>query len=154
LHRRRGRLAAWAVLGVACIAALISACSASTSAPLVKTPTPASPGVLIPQGPVVNLGTVPINTQSEAEFDLVNTGGQPVNIVGLPRVKVLEGCCPANPTISATVILPGGMAVVRYPYLMHTGAPEGPQHAQITVTTDSAQTPTIVLELTAVSGRT
>jgi hypothetical protein len=157
LNRRRSsavaaRLTGLAVLGAVCFAALISACSVSSSTPVAKTPTPAAPGVLIPQAPLINLGNVRINTQTEAEFDLVNAGGQPVTIVGLPRVKVLEGCCPAIPTVNATVILPGGMAVVRYPYLMHTGAQGGPQHVQITVTTDSAKTPTIVLELTAVSG--
>jgi hypothetical protein len=73
--------------------ALLCACSSAAPEPTIyKTPTPSPPGVLIPQAPIINLGNVPVNVQSEAEFDLVNSGGQPVTILGLPHVQILEGC--------------------------------------------------------------
>jgi hypothetical protein len=42
--------------------------------------------------------------------------------------------------------------VLRYPFLIHTGAPGGPQRIRITLMTDSAQTPTVTLLVTAVAG--
>jgi hypothetical protein len=119
-------------------AALLSACSGASPVQIIRTPTAVPPGVLIPESPVINLGNVGLNVQNEAEFDLVNSGGQPVTILGLPRVTILEGCCPVNPTVSATVIEPGGTVALRYPFLMHTGAAGGPQRVQITLTTESA----------------
>jgi hypothetical protein len=80
------------IASAAFMGALSTDCAASGPAAVFQTPTPLPPGVLIPQAPVINLGNVPLNVQSEAEFDLVNSGGQPVNILGLPHVTILEGC--------------------------------------------------------------
>jgi hypothetical protein len=137
----------------AILVALLFGCACATPVPtIVRTPTPLPPGVLVPEAPAINLGNVPVNVQQEAEFDLVNSGGQPVTILGLPHVTILEGCCPVNPTVSSTVIPPKGTVALRYPFLMHTGAPGGPQRIQITLMTDSPQTPTITLLLVLVAG--
>ena len=41
--------------------------------------------------------------------------------------------------------------MVRYPFIMHTGM-GGPHRFEITVSTDSPETPTITLTLTGVAG--
>jgi hypothetical protein len=82
-----------ALATAALLIALLSACSGAAAEPTIyQTPTPSPPGVLIPQAPIINLGNVRVNVQSEAEFDLVNSGVQPVTILGLPHVQILEGC--------------------------------------------------------------
>jgi hypothetical protein len=49
------------------------------------------------------------------------------------------------------VIQPGGTLTLRYPFIMHPGM-GGPHRIQITLATDSGQTPSITLLLTAVAG--
>lgn len=50
------------------------------------------PGPLVANPPVVDLGRVPFNQPVSARFELVNTGGQPVRLLGQPVVRTLEGC--------------------------------------------------------------
>ena len=55
------------------------------------------------------------------------------------------------PAVSSTAIEPGKTLVLRYSYIMHPGM-GGPHRFEITLATDSPETPTIKLMLTAVSG--
>jgi hypothetical protein len=41
---------------------------------------------------MVDLGRVPFDKLAEARFDLANTGGDTVRLIGAPRVRMLEGC--------------------------------------------------------------
>jgi hypothetical protein len=53
---------------------------------------PGSPGRLVASQPTVDLGRVPFDVLAEARFELTNTGGDTVRLVGAPRVRMLEGC--------------------------------------------------------------
>ena len=53
---------------------------------------PDASGRLIAQATTVDLGRVPFDQLTEARFDLVNTGGSTVRLIGAPRVRMLEGC--------------------------------------------------------------
>ena len=50
------------------------------------------PGRLVAEQPTVDLGRVPFDQLIEARFELDNTGGDVVRLVGAPRVRMLEGC--------------------------------------------------------------
>jgi hypothetical protein len=51
-----------------------------------------APGRLVAEQTAVDLGRVPFDRQVEARFELANTGGDTVRLVGAPRVRMLEGC--------------------------------------------------------------
>jgi hypothetical protein len=53
---------------------------------------PGAAGRLVVTQPTVDLGRVPFDRPAEARFDLTNTGGGTVRLVGAPRVRMLEGC--------------------------------------------------------------
>ena len=76
------------------LALALSACSgAATVAPRSSNSSAASSsGALVPRSATVNLGNVPFNVQAEGQFDLLNSGTQPVKLLGAPQVKMLEGC--------------------------------------------------------------
>jgi hypothetical protein len=57
-----------------------------------RTFTSTSSGGLVARSGVVDLGRVPFDVQAEGRFELVNTGAQPVKVLGPPQVKMLEGC--------------------------------------------------------------
>jgi hypothetical protein len=82
-----------AVSSAILLALVLSACSNAATLPA----TPASSGgtsagVLVANSATVDLGKVPFDVQAEGRFDLVNSGSQPVKLVGAPQVKMLEGC--------------------------------------------------------------
>jgi hypothetical protein len=52
----------------------------------------AAPGRLVAEQPTVDLGRVPFDRMTEARFELDNTGGDIVRLVGAPKVRMLEGC--------------------------------------------------------------
>ena len=81
-------------LGSAMLLALVlSACSSPASLPAAPaTSSGRSAGVLVAKSATVDLGNVPFDVQTEGRFDLVNSGSQPVKLVGAPQVKMLEGC--------------------------------------------------------------
>jgi hypothetical protein len=88
---RRSRVIA---MGSAMLLALVlSACSNAASVPATPASSNgASAGVLVAKSATVDLGKVPFDVQAEGRFDLVNSGSQPVRLVGAPQVKMLEGC--------------------------------------------------------------
>ena len=51
-----------------------------------------APGRLETSQPTIDLGRVPFDKLAEARFELANTGGDTVRLVGTPRVRMLEGC--------------------------------------------------------------
>jgi hypothetical protein len=53
---------------------------------------PEASGRLIAADTTINLGRVPFDQRTDAEFVLSNTGGEAVQVVGAPRVRMLEGC--------------------------------------------------------------
>jgi hypothetical protein len=64
-----------------------------TQAPRRDVVTDASaPGRLVAEQPSVDLGRVPFDRMTEARFELDNTGGDMVRLVGAPKVRMLEGC--------------------------------------------------------------
>lgn len=66
------------------------------------------------------LGTVPLDTAVRPQWQLTNTGDQPV-VIGDPRPEVREGCCPGPITISTRTIPPGGVATLAFELSMHPG---------------------------------
>ena len=52
----------------------------------------AAPGRLVAVQQTVDLGQVPFDKVAEARFELDNTGGDIVRLVGAPKVRTLEGC--------------------------------------------------------------
>ncbi|MBI3969506.1 MAG: hypothetical protein HY329_28005 [Chloroflexi bacterium] len=53
---------------------------------------PAGGGQLVATASTVDLGRVPFDREVEARYELVNTGDQPIRLVGKPEVKTLAGC--------------------------------------------------------------
>lgn len=51
-----------------------------------------APGRLAAESTTIDLGRVPLDRRAEARFVLGNTGGETVQLVGAPRVRMLEGC--------------------------------------------------------------
>lgn len=51
-----------------------------------------APGRLEARPAMIDLGRVPFDRLVEARYELVNTGGQPVRLLGAPAVKTLDGC--------------------------------------------------------------
>jgi hypothetical protein len=71
----------------------LSAClSAAPVTPPTATTAPTSSGALTANSTTVDLGNVPFDVQAEGRFELVNSGTQPVRLLGAPQVKMLEGC--------------------------------------------------------------
>jgi hypothetical protein len=88
---RRFRVSA--IASALLLALVLSACSTGASVPATPaTSGGASAGVLVAKSATVDLGRVPFDLQAEGRFDLVNSGPQPVKLVGAPQVKMLEGC--------------------------------------------------------------
>jgi hypothetical protein len=82
-----------AIASALLLALVLSACSNGASVPATPaTSGGASAGVLVAKSATVDLGRVPFDLQAEGRFDLVNSGPQPVKLVGAPQVKMLEGC--------------------------------------------------------------
>jgi hypothetical protein len=72
---------------------VLGACSGIASVtPPTATSAPTLSGTLAATSAIVDLGNVPFDVQAEGRFDLVNSGTQPVRLVGAPQVKMLEGC--------------------------------------------------------------
>jgi hypothetical protein len=84
---RPGRLLGAVLLA---LVGLVAACS-GPGAPGVVTE-PGAPGRLEAAQAVVDLGRVPFHRTVEGRFELSNTGGKVVQLVGKPQVKTLEGC--------------------------------------------------------------
>jgi hypothetical protein len=53
---------------------------------------PTAPGRLVTDQATVDLGRVAFDKLAEARFELANTGGDTVRLVGAPHVRMLEGC--------------------------------------------------------------
>lgn len=97
--RRAGRARAWSsavawYLGAGALAFAILVGLALLLRP--STPQPVAdagePGRLEARPAMIDLGRVPFDRPVEARYELVNTGGQPVRLLGAPAVKTLEGC--------------------------------------------------------------
>ena len=91
--RARGRGRVFLMLGlvVALTAGLAALIWAQTPYRVVATDSSA-PGRLVAEQPAVDLGRVPFDRMTEARFELGNTGGDVVRLVGAPKVRMLEGC--------------------------------------------------------------
>ena len=91
--RRHTRSRAFLLLGfVTALAASVPAL-VWTQAPSRDVATDASaPGRLVAVQLTVNLGMVPFDRMTEGRFELDNTGGDMVRLVGAPKVRMLEGC--------------------------------------------------------------
>ena len=90
-HRNRGRMTL--LLGVVVAVTVGVAALFWTMNPGREVTTdPSTPGRLVAEQPTVDLGRVPFDRLVEARFELDNTGGDVVRLVGAPRVRMLEGC--------------------------------------------------------------
>lgn len=77
------------VLALAILAGLVVMMRPSASRPAGDA---GAPGRLEARPVTIDLGRVPFDRLVEARYELVNTGGQPVRLLGAPAVKTLEGC--------------------------------------------------------------
>ncbi len=82
-----GLLAVGALL-LALVAALVLVGGSAKKADI----DPSAPPRLLARQATVDLGRVPFERLAEARFELVNTGGGIVRLVGAPTVRMLEGC--------------------------------------------------------------
>ena len=91
--RRRGRGWVFLVLGLVVVLAAGAAALVWTQTPSREVATDSSaPGRLVAEQLTVGLGRVPFDRMTEGRFDLDNTGGDIVRLVGAPKVRMLEGC--------------------------------------------------------------
>lgn len=92
--------------------------------PVVQTPgagsEPTTSGSIEVDHGLWQLGTVPLNTAVRPQWQLTNTGDEPV-VIGEPRPEVREGCCPGPIALSTRTIPPGGTATVTFELSMHPG---------------------------------
>jgi hypothetical protein len=92
--------------------------------PVVETPgtgsEPTSSGNVDVEYGLWQLGTVPLNTAVRPQWQLTNTGDQPV-VIGEPHPDVREGCCPGPIALSTGTIPPGGAATLAFELSMHPG---------------------------------
>jgi hypothetical protein len=84
-----GALSVLVLNGCSGVAATPTPTSVGTSATKESA---SSAGVLVPKATTVDLGNVPFDVPAQGQFELVNTGSQPVKLLGAPEVKMLEGC--------------------------------------------------------------
>ena len=91
--RRHTRSRAFLLLGfvIALVAGVAALAWAQTPSREVATDASA-PGRLVAVQPTVDLGRVPFDRMTEGRFELDNTGGDMVRLVGAPKVRMLEGC--------------------------------------------------------------
>lgn len=80
------------------------------------------------------------NIPVESVFPIGNIGDQPLEIIGQPRVEVLEGCCPPRAVVSAEFIRPGEQALLKMTYSMHAGM-DGKHHFLVHVRTNDPVEP-------------
>jgi hypothetical protein len=91
--RNRGRGRVFFVLGlaVALVAGLAALLWGQTPSRDIASDVSA-PGRLVAVQSTVDLRRVPFDRMTEARFELDNTGGDVVRLVGAPKVRMLEGC--------------------------------------------------------------
>ena len=128
-ERRASTRRRWTIAAVATAAAVVGVgalVAGQSSEPSQAVPTPTSEinemGMPIIQtpgtglGPTVSgsvdvdygiwqLGSVPLNTAVRPQWQLRNTGEEPV-VIGEPRPEVREGCCPGPIELSTQTIPP------------------------------------------------
>jgi hypothetical protein len=80
------------------------------------------------------------NIPVESVFSIGNIGDQPLEIIGQPRVEVLEGCCPPRAVVSSEFIRPGEQALLKMTYSMHAGM-DGKHHFLVHVRTNDPVEP-------------
>jgi hypothetical protein len=91
--KRLGIVPRLALLGATLFILVLGACSKPAAIPPAgATAGPKSHGALVARSATIDLGTVPFDVVAEGQFDLVNSGNEPVKLVGVPQVKMLEGC--------------------------------------------------------------
>ena len=81
-----------ALVGSMVLALALGACLQAPTATPTRITGASSSGVLVPNLATVDLGNVPFDVPAVGRFDLVNSGSQPVKLLGVPQVKMLEGC--------------------------------------------------------------
>ena len=98
--------------------------------------------------PFFELGDRHYNVPVEVTYNLQNVGDQPLRILEIPKVQVLEGCCPPTPEVSALTLKPGQRGTITIRFSMHAGM-DGPHDFRIALKTDDPSRP--VTELRATS---
>jgi len=71
-------------------------------------------------------GDVKLGNTIQTVFHIRNVGTEPLQILNIPTVKVVIGCCPPQAVLSSKVIPPGQEATITLNFMMHTGM--GGQH--------------------------
>lgn len=146
LRRRRWWRSGMAAVSVAVVlmaaALLLMARSPEpeTPAALASTPVPSSgpsqAGAILVDAASVDLGHIPLDTVVSHAYRLQNVGPEQITITGA-ETRVLEGCCPSDPTVGATTLAPGAETTVGISMIMHPGM-DGAHLFQLTVSTNSA----------------
>jgi hypothetical protein len=91
-HRRSSLLPIIGVLTVGIVALVAAVFVLRSGTAQTVSSDPGAPGRLAAESTTINLGRVPFDQRAEARFVLGNTGGETVQLVGAPRVRMLEGC--------------------------------------------------------------
>jgi hypothetical protein len=80
-----------AMLGLAVIGAAVLMVLASGAPPGFEPEVRGAPAIEVEQT-YYDLGTLRFNTPAEVMYEIKNVGDQPLRIVSVPEVQVLEGC--------------------------------------------------------------
>lgn len=94
------------------------------------------------------LGDQHYNIPVDVTYSLQNVGDKPLRILEVPKVRVLEGCCPPTPTVSSMTLQPGQYGTIAISFAMHAGM-DGPHDYRIALKTDDPAQPVTELRVTS-----
>lgn len=115
--------------------------AAPVSAPVVTTN--GAPRLMVAQDSLDH-GTQHFGQQVSSIFTVENTGTQPLTFAGVPRVEVVEGCCPPSAQVASNTLAPGEKTTITLRYTMHEGM--GGKHLfRVHVRTNDPTTPDTLL---------
>jgi hypothetical protein len=106
-----------------------------------------APGLEVTQE-FFELGDMHYNVPAKVTYNLQNVGDQPLRILEIPKVQVLQGCCPPTPEISALTLKPGQRGTISISFTMHAGM-DGPHDFRIALRTDDPSRPNTELRVTS-----
>jgi hypothetical protein len=89
---------------------------------------------------VYEYGDVRNNTMLETIIEVKNVGDKQLYFNKPPLVKVVEGCCPPQATVSALALNPGQSAQIGLSFSMHAGM-DGPHDFRVQVMTNDQEEP-------------
>ena len=95
---------------------------------------------------LIDHGDLQMEEYAESVFRIQNTGDQPLQILGEPRVELIQGCCPPRALVSQWTLQPGDEATVSLRFTMHEMM-GGPHEFRVHLLTNDPEEPLIPLTI-------